>query len=305
MMKNFKLFSLVFVLCMCTFFIGDKDVEAGSKTCTCVYSNTACSVALGTNDWHLGTINDYRYTIAFVMDDSGKVNGNQVKVTKNGETVNSKEWPEFVGETWPTEDEIKKAVTNCNTNNCPVLKRRIANTATNNCSKQVAFHTNHWFDVGWVTVGVETISATPSSSEKSSDDVVKENQKKAVKNMQEADVDVNKIKKWGKQKTKTESKQEGSCDVINSDLRDFLKDFLGIISIVGIILLLLMTAMEFVKVITSSEEDSLRTAFKHTIIRIFCAILLLLLPTIVGAVINVINKVNEDPERTISTCIDD
>ncbi len=102
--------------------------------------------------------------------------------------------------------------------------------------------------------------------------------------------DLNKIKSWGESETYDVSDLGNDCNVISGDIRDFLNNLLWIISIIGIILLIVMTAFEFVKVVTGQDDEGIKKAFKHTIIRIVCVVILLLLPMIVSSVITIINK---------------
>ena len=81
------------------------------------------------------------------------------------------------------------------------------------------------------------------------------------------------------------------CDLITGDIQVLLhKIFFGI-SVGGIIILVVMTAISLAKVITASEDEALRNFFKGLWKRIICLIILLLLPMIVTFVIQVVNNV--------------
>lgn len=54
-------------------------------------------------------------------------------------------------------------------------------------------------------------------------------------------------------KTYTERCYKGSCDLIPSEILDFLKNFLFIIQIIGILLLIIMSFVEFIRALTGSE----------------------------------------------------
>ena len=84
--------------------------------------------------------------------------------------------------------------------------------------------------------------------------------------------------------------EDVECDIISDDLKSFLNRFFWVISIAGILLLVIMTMIEFIKVLTGSDDSGLIKGFKHTLIRILAVIILLLLPTILTALINLINK---------------
>ena len=47
---------------------------------------------------------------------------------------------------------------------------------------------------------------------------------------------------------------------------------------------------EFIKVITGQDDEGIKKALKHSLIRIVCAVLLLLLPMLVNFIITVINN---------------
>ena len=74
-------------------------------------------------------------------------------------------------------------------------------------------------------------------------------------------------------------------------LGQMLKNIFFGISIVGILLLIILTAIDFIKAIASSdEEDTLIKAFKRSKNRIIAIIILLLLPVLVSVIINLINN---------------
>ena len=105
--------------------------------------------------------------------------------------------------------------------------------------------------------------------------------------------DIKSIIKWGTDSKGTgASYQYGNCDIIPENIRNFLSSFFTIISIIGMILLVVMSAIEFIKAVTGSDEDGLKGAIKHTFIRIICAIILLLLPMLITWILNIANNNN-------------
>lgn len=103
---------------------------------------------------------------------------------------------------------------------------------------------------------------------------------------------------WGENEIKKgdlEWKDSDGCEHLlsNYKIREFLNNLFWIISIIGIILLIVMTAMEFIKVITGQDDEGIKKAFKHTIIRIVCVVILLLLPMIINTIITIINENNK------------
>lgn len=91
------------------------------------------------------------------------------------------------------------------------------------------------------------------------------------------------------------------CTVINPELQKMLSSAFWLISVVGIVLLVVMTAIGFIKAIVGSDDEKLKDAFKHLVTRIIVVIILLLLPMLLGFIITLINdsaegevKIGED-----------
>ena len=80
------------------------------------------------------------------------------------------------------------------------------------------------------------------------------------------------------------------CSIISTNLKNILSNAFWLISVVGIILVVVMTAISFVKAIVGSDDEKLRDAFSHLITRIIVVIILLLLPMILTFIINIINN---------------
>ncbi len=103
--------------------------------------------------------------------------------------------------------------------------------------------------------------------------------------------DIEGIIRWGNSLHANDVKYEDdACLLIKGPVQEFLNILFIIISVVGIILLVIMSAAEFVRVITGSEEEGIKTAFKHTIIRVVCILILLILPMLVSWLLTVINE---------------
>ncbi len=91
--------------------------------------------------------------------------------------------------------------------------------------------------------------------------------------------------------TKYSGDASDPCDLITGDIQKLLhKIFFGI-SVAGIIILVVMTAISLAKVITASEDEALRNFFKGLWKRLICLIILLLLPMIVTFIIQLVNNV--------------
>ena len=98
---------------------------------------------------------------------------------------------------------------------------------------------------------------------------------------------------WGGKKdgTKYSSSATDPCDLISGKLQNVLHDIFFIISIAGIIILVVMTAISLVKIITASEDNALSNFVKGLWKRIICLIILLLLPMLITFIIQIVNDV--------------
>lgn len=102
--------------------------------------------------------------------------------------------------------------------------------------------------------------------------------------------DIQGVINWGNYQPDNEVKyEEDACLLIGETVQQFLNTLFIIISVIGIILLIVMSAAEFIKVITGSDEDGIKTAFKHTLIRAICIVVLLILPMLIGWVLDIVN----------------
>ena len=79
-------------------------------------------------------------------------------------------------------------------------------------------------------------------------------------------------------------------------IRDFLNNLFWIISIIGIILLIIMTSIEFIKVVAGQDDEGIIKAFKHTVIRAICVVILLLLPVILSAILGLMNDITDNED---------
>lgn len=109
------------------------------------------------------------------------------------------------------------------------------------------------------------------------------------------EADLEEIKEWGKEEYESlyEKNEGADCSIIDDELRELLNKALIFLSIAGIIILIVMSMIEFIKALTGANDDLIKTAFKHTIVRVICAIILLLTPMLVSTIIGVINDLRE------------
>lgn len=115
-----------------------------------------------------------------------------------------------------------------------------------------------------------------------------------------SNVDTNKIVEWAGEQQYTVDSIGDPCSIINKDLKNLLNMIFWIISIVGIILVVVMTALGFVKAMVGSDDEKFRDAFRHLLTRIIVVIILLLLPMILSFIITLIND-NVDGEVRIGS----
>ncbi|MDD6323318.1 MAG: hypothetical protein PUA73_01760 [Bacilli bacterium] len=100
-----------------------------------------------------------------------------------------------------------------------------------------------------------------------------------------------KITNWAKKEGyDTNSKINDPCYLINTKLTNLLKSIFLLISVVGIILLVAMTSISFVKAIVASDDNKIKDAAKGLKTRIIVIIILLVLPVLLSFIINVVNS---------------
>lgn len=105
--------------------------------------------------------------------------------------------------------------------------------------------------------------------------------------------------------TKGASEGEYTCDLIPDSITEFLKEFFLIIQVLGVILLIVMSMIEFVKAITASDEDGIKGAIKNTYRRIIVVIALLTLPMFVLWILDVVNDNAYEKDKTGKRIIGD
>ena len=105
----------------------------------------------------------------------------------------------------------------------------------------------------------------------------------------DSDVMVNTIAEWAADQGYNIDSIGDPCNIISPSLRDLLNTIFWAISIVGVILVVVMTALSFIKAIVGSDDEKFRDAFRHLLTRIIVVIVLLLLPAILSFIITLIN----------------
>lgn len=105
----------------------------------------------------------------------------------------------------------------------------------------------------------------------------------------DSDVMVNTIAEWAADQGYNIDSIGDPCNIISPNLRSLLNTIFWAISIVGVILVVVMTALSFIKAIVGSDDEKFRDAFRHLLTRIIVVIVLLLLPAILSFIITLIN----------------
>ncbi len=105
-----------------------------------------------------------------------------------------------------------------------------------------------------------------------------------------SELDINGIKDYyNKDNTQKYKNDVDSCALISGNVQTLLHDVFLYICIAGIIILIVMTIINLIKVITGADDNLLKNFAKSLKTRIICLIILLILPTIVTFAIQVIN----------------
>ena len=105
----------------------------------------------------------------------------------------------------------------------------------------------------------------------------------------DGEVDIESIVEWASSQGYDVNSIGEPCDVISPKLESLLNTIFWAISIIGVILVVVMTALSFVKAIIGSDDEKFRDAFRHLFTRIIVVIVLLLLPAILSFIITLIN----------------
>lgn len=78
------------------------------------------------------------------------------------------------------------------------------------------------------------------------------------------------------------------CDILKTDLIDYIKIVMNIIRIGGPVLIVFLTAFDAIKMIASFKEDESKKFWKNLKIRLICLVILILVPTIVNWIVKLV-----------------
>ena len=81
------------------------------------------------------------------------------------------------------------------------------------------------------------------------------------------------------------------CDLISGEISEFLNNLFGYISVGGIVLVVILSLIDLIKVVVGHDDAGLKNFFNNLKSRIIAVIILLLLPVILTFIIDIINNV--------------
>lgn len=92
----------------------------------------------------------------------------------------------------------------------------------------------------------------------------------------------------------TEAQYDELCNVISGATKGEIQKWTLILTIVGVLIFVVITTIEAIKGLVSSDDDRLSKLLNSIKIRAICVIVLLLLPVIVTGVINLVNEASQN-----------
>ena len=179
--------------------------------------------------------------------------------------------------------------------NCPPIK--VSGSGNNYSANYSGNETGMIYgkSVGCISQGQQNLDLQGKACEQT-DSILQDSLEQQIDDVEDAVdpdgilVDIQKIVDWANNSDWTIDDLGDPCNIIKGELVDFLKAAFWIISIAGIILVVVMTAISFIKAIAGSDDEKFRDAIKHLYTRIIVIIILLLLPVLLSFIIDLINN---------------
>ena len=179
--------------------------------------------------------------------------------------------------------------------NCPPIK--VSGSGNNYSANYSGNETGMIYgkSVGCISQGQQNLDLQGKACEQT-DSILQDSLEQQIDDVEDAVdpdgilVDIKKIVDWANNSDWTIDDLGDPCNIIKGELVDFLKTAFWIISIAGIILVVVMTAISFIKAIVGSDDEKFRDAIKHLYTRIIVIIILLLLPVLLSFIIDLINN---------------
>lgn len=285
-----------FIVFFSALFIGNVDVKALDKVSKCPSSNQGYQSAVSCSYF------DNHATLIFAQNDDGNVCVTASKVEYEYSGLFTEKINDVTIRGLLDFDISSKTVSKVlNNKTCPKIKFVNEYDLVTNNPIKITLSDKDVSAVncgisGWISFGSEcAVSDGKDWTPVSSDDVnnVAKDTNKLYDHAHKEAANPEDINRWGQYGDGENSSQYvDQCDIIDSEIWNDIKIIFQIIVVGGILLLIIMSAIEFIKAITSSEEDKIKKSFKNTIIRVIACIILLLLPMIVTFLITIINENN-------------
>ena len=101
------------------------------------------------------------------------------------------------------------------------------------------------------------------------------------------------VQKWAEQVSteKFEYQAADACNIISQELATYINRFFFYICVGGIILLVVLSSLNLIKVIVGHDNDGLYEFLQNLKVRIICLVVLLVLPVIIPYLLNTINNI--------------
>ena len=100
--------------------------------------------------------------------------------------------------------------------------------------------------------------------------------------------------KWG------DGKVEVNCgNLLGNGMSETLNTIFFFIEIVVVIIVVIMSMIDFAKAVTAGDADALKKAWKHTVIRAICVVVMFLLPAIINFILKTFNVEGVDSDNPL------
>ena len=85
----------------------------------------------------------------------------------------------------------------------------------------------------------------------------------------------------------TSKDMDDKCDVLPSAIKKYINDALNLIKWVGLVLMIVLGTLDFIKAAAADDQDALKKASKHFMYRLIAVIILFLLPLFIEIILNI------------------
>lgn len=303
-MKKVYIFVMIFIFCL--FLNVDKVTAANS--CTCYYAGT-----LTTEDNGSDYKTNYLVSIDVNKSDFDKVE-NKSEYEPNISFFGEKGYNVVTSESGKIEDKTSSAewfsrwwqkgagldgnrINSLFDNDCSCQNLGTLTFVSQNNSKELLYNIDDYYylfgnDIpilDFERVDFYLITKSQFEEQRKSDNVADTYYEQGYTDEEGIKVDTQTIVDWASNQGYEVNSIGDPCSIISPKLQSLLNTIFWAISIIGIILVVVMTALGFIKAIVGSDDEKFRDAFRHLLTRIIVVIILLLLPAILSFIITLIN----------------